>query len=213
MNRVGGETGTNRVRGEAGMNRVSGGASVARRRAATAPVRIAVIGAECTGKSSLCEALAVRLPALWVPEALREFCDRQGRTPRADEQAGLIVKQLARETAALRLARERACDWLVIDSSPLATALYSIELFDDPSLLEAAIAHQRGYDLTLLAGIDLPWAADGIQRDGPDARDAFHARLVAVLAEARIAHTLLHGAMPDRLREALLAAGRRPTTL
>ncbi len=176
---------------------------------AGAPARIAVIGAECTGKSSLCEALAARLPGLWVPEALREFCDRQGRTPRADEQAGLVSEQLARETAALAQARARGCKWLLIDSSPLATALYSLELFADASLLAAAIAHQRGYDLTLLAGIDLPWTADGIQRDGPDARAAFHARLSGVLADARIAHTELRGALPDRLHEALLATGRR----
>ena len=50
---------------------------VSQRAATGAPVRIAVIGAECTGKSSLCEALAERLPGLWVPEALREFCDRR----------------------------------------------------------------------------------------------------------------------------------------
>ena len=186
---------------------------VSQRAATGAPVRIAVIGAECTGKSSLCEALAERLPGLWVPEALREFCDRHGRTPRADEQAGLVAEQIARETAAREQARTFRCEWLVIDSSPLATALYSLELFDDDSLLPAAIAHQRGYDLTLLAGIDVPWTADGIQRDGPGARASFHARLMAVLSEARIAHIELSGALPARVGAALRAAGRPAPTV
>ncbi len=177
-----------------------------RRKADGTPWRIAVIGAECTGKSSLCEALAGRLPAVWVPEALREFCDRQGRTPRPDEQAGLVAEQIAREAAALQTARSRACAWLVIDSSPLATALYSLELFADTSLLPAAIAHQRHYDLTLLAGIDVPWSADGIQRDGPDARASFHARLTGVLGQAGLAHTELRGPLPQRLDRALRAA-------
>ena len=201
MNRNGGE--------QAG----SGAVSALRRSAAGGPLRVAVIGAECTGKSSLCEALADRLPGLWVPEALREFCDRLGRTPRADEQAGLVGEQLAREQQAMARALALACDWLVIDSSPLATALYSLELFDDDSLLPAAIAHQHGYDLTLLAGIDVPWTADGIQRDGPDARASFHARLTAVLSEARIAHTELSGTLPSRLGAALQAAGRPAPTV
>ena len=183
------------------------------RAAAGAPWRIAVIGAECTGKSSLCEALAARLPGLWVPEALREFCDRHARTPRADEQVALVAEQIARETAARAQARTLGCEWLVIDSSPLATALYSLELFDDDSLLPAAIAHQHGYDLTLLAGIDVPWTADGIQRDGPDARASFHARLTAVLSEARIAHTELSGTLRSRLAAALQAAGRPAPTV
>ena len=201
MNRIGAQTSA------------AGAVSPLRRTPVSGPLRIAVIGAECTGKSSLCEALADRLPGLWVPEALREFCDRLGRTPRADEQAGLVGEQLAREQAAMVRASALACDWLVIDSSPLATALYSLELFDDASLLPAAIAHQHAYDLTLLAGIDLPWTADGIQRDGPDARASFHARLTGLLSEAHIAHTELRGALPERLLEALLAAGRRSSAI
>ncbi len=171
--------------------------------------RIAVIGAECTGKSSLCEALSARLPAVLLPEVLREFCERHARTPRADEQAALIAEQMLRERAALADGQARGLSWLVIDSSPLATALYSLELFGDASLLEAAIAHQRACDVTLLADIDLPWVADGSQRDGPQARASFHRRLLETLAGAGIVYTVLSGPLPLRLALAERVVGTR----
>ncbi len=172
---------------------------------APAIARVAVIGAECTGKSTLCEALGARLPAGVVNEALREFCERHRRTPRADEQAALLSEQRHREHAALARARERGLSWVVVDSTPLATALYSAQLFDDESLLPEAIAHQRGYQVTLLTDIDGPWVPDGIQRDGPAARADFHQRLTRLLARERLPHLRLTGTPAHRLEHALAA--------
>jgi len=165
---------------------------------------IAVVGAESTGKTTLCRELAAELPAVWVPEALREFGERRGRTPRADEQAALMAEQIAREREALAQAAESGLRWVIVDSTPLATALYSEQLFGDASLMPAAIAHHQGYAHTLLAGLEVPWQADGIQRDGPAARADFHARLAAVLAREAIAHLPLPGD-PDARRALALA--------
>ncbi len=160
---------------------------------------VAVLGAESTGKSTLCRELADALPALWVPEALRDFCDRHGRTPRADEQAALVAEQQARERDALARACTLGLRWVLVDSAPLATALYSEQLFDDAGLIAAALDHHRVYHHTLLTGLEPPWQADGIQRDGPRLRADFHRRLVALLARAKIAHRVLPG-NPDARR-------------
>ena len=174
--------------------------------ASVQPLTVAVLGAECTGKSALSEALARALPGLWLPEVLREFCDEHRRTPRADEQAALLEAQLAREAQGLRRARAEGLRWVIADSTPLATALYSVELFGDASLLERALQHQRGYALTLLAGDELPWVADGIQRDGPAARASFQRRLVGTLQAHRLAFAAVSGTMEERLAQALAAA-------
>jgi NadR type nicotinamide-nucleotide adenylyltransferase len=167
-----------------------------------APRRIAIIGAECTGKTTLARALASHLPALWVPEHLRDFCAAHGRTPRADEQRDLVRRQVELEREALVRAAREAVGWVVCDSTPLATALYSAQLFGDETLLEAAIAHQRGYAVTLLAEPDLPWRADGIQRDGPEARSGFHERLLSLLASHRVPHRRISGDEKTRLATA-----------
>ena len=60
--------------------------------------RIAIVGAESTGKSWLTQALAevIRLrghAVHTVDEVLRAWCDREGRTPHPHEQLGIAQAQ------------------------------------------------------------------------------------------------------------------------
>jgi nicotinamide riboside kinase len=177
--------------------------------------RIAVVGAECVGKTTLCMQLAQQLPGHWLPEYLREFCDRLGRTPQPGEQDHILRTQIEREASAQRQAAEQGVAWLLCDSAPIVTALYSRMLFDDSTLVEAALAHHRGYWATLLLQPDLPWTADGIQRDGPDVRAQFHRLLAQLLRTADIqAHSIEGGgeARILRARGLLESSGRNPTT-
>ncbi len=167
--------------------------------------RVAIIGAECVGKTELAQELAERLPGLWIPEYLREFCDRVARTPRLDEQSHILAEQQAREEAAIARAGAGAVTWVLADSAPLVTAAYSELLFVDLSLYEAALAHHVRYEATLLLMPDLPWIADGFQRDGPAVRDAFHELLLQRLQAAQLRFTLISGTGEERWRAALAA--------
>lgn len=165
--------------------------------------RVAIIGAECVGKTELAQRLAEMLPGLWVPEYLREFCDALARTPHPDEQSLILAEQLAREVQASTVAEARSVAWILADSAPLVTAAYSELLFADRSLYAQAMAHHACYDATLLLTPDLPWIADGIQRDGPAVRDAFHDLLLLRLREARLPFSLIGGIGEARWRAAL----------
>ena len=165
--------------------------------------RIAIIGAECTGKTTLGLALAKHLPGIYVPETLRAFCTQKGRTPRVDEQRLIMQDQLQEESLALLRARHSALPWVVSDSSPLITALYSLLYFEDDRLLTRGIAHQRSYGATLLMNKDLPWVADGIQRDGPQVQASAHEKLLRLLEEQQIPYTLISGPQEARLTQAL----------
>lgn len=169
----------------------------------TRVLRIAVIGAECTGKTTLCSELAQALGGLWVPEYLREFVDRAGRTPLAHEQAALMAEQVAREAAAVKTALRAGQPLVAFDSVPLVTALYSRFYFADDALLAAATEHHRLYDLTLVTDIDLPWEADGLLRDGPDVRARFHALLLDWLDAAALDFTRVAGRDAERIEQAL----------
>jgi nicotinamide riboside kinase len=144
----------------------------------TAPRRLGLIGGEGTGKSTLALALARALPACVVDESLRAFVAREGRTPRRDEQAALMREQAAREEAMAGTCPHPA---LVADPAPLMTAVYSVLYFDDDSLVAPAVRQAAGYDLVAWCRPDVPWADDGIQRDGDGHRaaaDTIIARLV-----------------------------------
>ncbi len=148
---------------------------------------IAILGAESTGKTTLAAALAAGLSSqgvqrvAWVPELLREWCAAQGRTPRRDEQGAILQAQNARISAAAANH-----DVVVCDTTGLMTAVYSRLIFNDRSLDSLAIAQHRGVALSLLTALDLPWVADGHQRDGPQVREPVD----NTLRELLLAHTL-----------------------
>jgi nicotinamide riboside kinase len=170
------------------------------------PVAVALLGAESTGKTSLALAVAERLRSIGkrvvlVPEYLREWCDREGRTPREDEQGAIAWEQARRVLAA------RNADVVIADTTPLVTAAYSEQLFSDRSLQSFAVEHQRFYDVNLLMGLDLPWVADGIQRDGEHTRAALDALLRSAMAEAEIDWRVVYGNDAARLDSALACLG------
>jgi len=167
--------------------------------------RVAIIGAECVGKTELAQRLAEDLPGLWIPEYLREFCDRSHRTPQPEEQAHILAEQRRREDEAAARARQQGLEWVLADSAPLVTAAYSELLFEDVSLFEEAIVHHASYHATLLLAPDLPWEADGILRDGPSVRDAFHALLLRRLQRHGVPFALIGGIGEERLRAAAQA--------
>lgn len=143
------------------------------------PALVCVIGAECTGKTTLCHALAEHCDGLCVDEHLRNFCLLHGRTPMRSEQAGIAQAQLEAQAAALQKAESAGKAFVFCDGSALLTALYSLHYFEDGSLLAAARAAQSRYQLTLLLEPDLPWAPDAGLRDGPGVREAVHSLLEA----------------------------------
>lgn len=164
------------------------------------PLRVAVVGAECTGKSTLCEALAATLGAIWVPEHLRAWCDREGRTPARHEQAEILAEQIRLEERALADAAERGVRWVLCDSAPVVTALYSAHFFGDESLLEPASRHHATYALTVLTSArDMPWEADGIQRDGPHVRALFDEMLRTWLSGTPLRRLEARGSLDARV--------------
>ena len=163
---------------------------------------VAVLGAESSGKTQLARGLAERLRAVgqdaqWVPEALREFCDRHGRTPRHDEQAAIASEQTRRIDAA---AQRHAV--VVADTTALMTAVYSEIVFGDPSVYPFAQDAQRRCDLTLLMALDLPWEADGLQRDGAHVREPVDALVRAALARVEQPFVVVCGMGEARLQSA-----------
>ena len=104
------------------------------------PQRIAIVGAESTGKSWLTRALAGVMQARGqtvhaVDEVLRAWCEREGRTPLPHEQM-----TIARQQA--RAVEHASAGWVISDTTPIMTAVYSHLLFDDHSLF-ARDPHDR----------------------------------------------------------------------
>jgi nicotinamide riboside kinase len=174
-------------------------------------MKIAILGPESTGKTQLAQSLSAHWnaqgqSALWVPEVLREWCNREGRTPQPHEQSDICREQAA------RVLQASAVDWLIADTTPLMTAIYSELLFADCTLYDFALEHQRHYDLTLVMGLDLPWVADGLQRDGAHVREPVDRLLRAALDEGGLAYQVIHGSGEQRTAAALDAIAQRQSS-
>ena len=172
----------------------------------TSAVVVAVVGAESTGKTSLALALAEQIAAstglrcIAVPELLRGWCEREGRTPRPEEQAAIAASQ----TAAIEAAAHDH-DVVICDTTALMTAIYSEYIFGNRSLIEAGLAFHRRCDLTLLTALDIEWEADGLQREGPHVRPPIDALIRAALAQGGVAWSLVSGQGQARVDTALAA--------
>lgn len=171
----------------------------------SAPLRqvIALLGAECTGKSTLATQLRDHLDTAGhsvalVGEYLREFCERRGRTPRRDEQAFIAAEQAVRIEQAL--SRH---DWVIADTTALMTAVYSDFVFRDPSLYTLALQAQTHYAAHLLTAIDLPWSADGLQRDGEHVREPVDRLIRRALSDRGLTYSVVSGRGRERLNNAL----------
>jgi nicotinamide riboside kinase len=170
---------------------------------ASKPIRIALLGAESTGKTSLSIAMTDALrdlgqAATTVPETLREWCLAHARTPDAREQI-----QIAKAQADAIFAI--GTGWVIADTTPLMTAVYSDYLFHDKSIYPYAMDQQARFDVNLVMGLDVAWTADGIQRDGAHVREPVDGLIRKALNEANLSFKVIYGQGDTRLNNALMA--------
>jgi NadR type nicotinamide-nucleotide adenylyltransferase len=163
------------------------------------PLRIAILGAESTGKSTLAAALAAHYGTLWVPEYLREFVEAQERTPQEHEQLLIAQTQVAHEEAAARLTRT----YLFCDTTPLMTALYSRHYWARVDADLDVLAKHRRYDFCFVTAPDYPWVPDGLQRESEEVRERVHNELIATLHELGIPFQLVSGEHAQRVRQVI----------
>ena len=166
---------------------------------------VAILGAQGTGKTTLATSLGEALrreghDVAVVPDSLGEFREHAQRMPRMDEQRVIADEQTRRIAAAAG-----AHNIVVADTSALMVAVYSDQVFGDPSLYEPAVAAHRQCQLSLLTSLDLPCPPDGLQPDGPRLREPVDALLRSALLNAGLGFSVVAGLGPARLEAALAA--------
>ena len=169
----------------------------------TRVIRVALLGAESTGKTSLSQRITEALlaqgqMAAYAPEVLREWCQMNGRTPALHEQRQ-IAQQQAERIFSIREG------WVIADTTPLMTAVYSDYVFNDPSLYDEALELQAQFDLTLVMGLDVAWVPDGLQRDGEHVRQPVDHLIRQAMSKRQLPFKVIYGQDQARLNAALLA--------
>jgi nicotinamide riboside kinase len=150
--------------------------------------RIALLGAESTGKTRLAEGLAA-------------WCAAAGRPPRPGEQLAIARAQERQVDD----AAAAGAGFVIADTTAIMVLVYSGMLYEDDPLYRFALERQRGYDATLVTGLDLPWAPDGLQRDAAQPREPVDALVRTLLQRAGVPFQVVYGSGAQRLQGALAA--------
>ena len=131
--------------------------------------RIAIVGPESTGKSTITAQLASHYHTLWVPEYARYYCAALTAPCNLQDEINMFYGQVALEESIMAIAQK---DFIFCDTTFLTVKIWSDEVFGEtPEMVLNALPNYH-YDLYLLMDIDLPWQEDPL-RDFPDKREYF----------------------------------------
>lgn len=172
--------------------------------------RIALVGAESTGKTTLSRDLAKALTTTWVPEYGRIYAE--GKMHAVDGTAWETSEfvTIAREQNRLEdhLART-ANKVLICDTNAFATSVWHERYMEKRSREVEALTEGRAYDLVIVTGDEIPFEQDGT-RDGEHIRHSMHNRFIERLNEANIPFIVVSGTQEERLTQALEAISTTP---
>ncbi len=148
--------------------------------------KIAVVGPESTGKSTMAKYLAKKMNTVCIPEYARYYCQNLNRQYTLQDEVNMFYGQLALEEALIPLAQNNV---LIADVTIMTIKIWCDHLFGDTPLEVKDEINKRKYDLYLLMDIDLPWEDDPL-RDFPEQREHFmqiwEKELVAIQANYRV---------------------------
>lgn len=166
--------------------------------------RLVLLGAESSGKTTLCTALAEALGTAWVPEYGRILHEQKHGALAYEDLLYIGRRQLELEDEAAPQAR----GWLVCDTNAATTALYSYYYFHrcDPALQRLAQVCRQRYAHTFVCLPTVPFEDDGWR--GPEALRQFqHGAILMQLELLGIPYTLLDGSVAARVAQVRAALG------
>ena len=186
-------------------------------------IKVAVIGPESTGKSTLCELLAQHYNTQWCPEFAREFLLTHGTDYTYDDLLYIAKGQLAmedeyvqsvvnsRESGVNSRSNEsrlmaRSSHLLFIDTEMYVMKVWCEFVFGKCHrwILDQII--ERKYDLYLLCNTDLPWVKDEL-REYPDlkTRDQLYHIYKDIMINQSTPWVVITGDYDERLQKAIKA--------
>ena len=161
-------------------------------------IKIAVVGPESTGKSTMSAFLAKHYNTVWVPEYARGYCEKLTEPPTWQDEINMFYGQLALEAELLPQANKL----LICDTTFITVKIWSDEIFGKSPQVVIDELPKHQYHLYLLLDIDLPWQDDPL-RDFPHKRehflDVWHQELQALNAN----YITISGTGDDRYQKAV----------
>lgn len=162
--------------------------------------RVAIMGAESTGTTTLARDLAKHYGTVWAPEFGRFYSEGKvtGDSSWKTREFRYIADMQNKLEDALARQAEKV---LFCDTNAFATRLWHERYMGYMDSGVKALSKWREYDVIIVTAPDIPFEDDGL-RDGEHIRHAMHKRFLELLKEEGIGYLLVEGSRKNRLTQA-----------
>lgn len=171
--------------------------------------KIAIIGPESTGKSTLCDQLATHYHTEWCPEYAREYLLQHGTNYSYDDLLVIAKGQIESEEKFEALVKNKkphasGQQLLFIDTDMYVMKVWCEFVFNKCHRFILEQIAERKYDLYLLCNIDLPWVKDEL-REYPDleTRKKLYSIYKDIMINQPVPWVDIHGSYEERLQKAI----------
>ena len=162
-------------------------------------IKIAIVGPESTGKSTMAKFLAKEFNTYCVPEYARYYCKNLNNNYTLQDEVNMMYGQIALEEALLDTMDNNI---VFFDTTILTVKVWSDHLFDYTPENVLMEIKNRKYDLYLLMDIDLAWENDPL-RDFPDKREHFKEIWLKELESIDANYVIISNTDEERLKNGL----------
>ena len=162
--------------------------------------KIALIGPESSGKTTLCARLASHYKTCWVPEFAREHIASLKRKYTLEDIEYCTRRQIDSEEEAIKKAHR----FLFCDSEMIIAKVWCEDVFKVvPEWIEA-LADNHRYDLFLLTRPDIPFLEDAV-RENPHRREFFFDWYKRELEKRKFKYSIIGGDGEVRFQNSIAA--------
>jgi nicotinamide riboside kinase len=162
--------------------------------------KIAVVGPESTGKSTLAQALASYYNEPWVPEIARTYVGKLNRPYNLNDISTMAKMQLKAEHEMISKAQK----FLFCDTSLLVHKIWASYVFKQIPIEITTLYQPDDYRLHLLCNIDLPWQYDPL-REHPNHREELFEIYESELFRSQVNYLNISGLAHERIQNAIEA--------
>ncbi|GAB3263644.1 AAA family ATPase [Chitinimonas naiadis] len=161
--------------------------------------KVAVVGAESSGKTTLARDLAQAIACHWLPEYARDYFEaRPGLIYGLDDVVAIAEGQRAGESDPARWRGAGAVDGLVCDTNALVCKIWAeVRYGHCPAAISAAWPADD-YLLHVLPSPDIAWEPDPL-REHPHDRAALFALYEAALQQSGVVYCTVSGTPAQRV--------------
>jgi NadR type nicotinamide-nucleotide adenylyltransferase len=161
--------------------------------------KIAIVGAESTGKTWLCEKLAAHFSTVWVPEYAREyFNDSDIYNYTLDDLEIIAKKQLHTEDELIN----KASRFLFCDTTLITLKIWSELEFESTPEFIAGNLNKSKYSYYFITDNQIPWVADRL-RENKHSRELLFEMNEYEVKKSGVPYSIISGTDEQRLKNAI----------